>query len=86
MAAAETKHKRVVNIITQRHRSKMAATETKHKHVVNIVTERERATITEKENLHASELEEKNNKISVSSSFDIVTFLSSVTDNVFVSP
>lgn len=86
MAAAETKHKRVVNIITQRHRSKMAATEMKHKRVVNIVTERKRATITEKENLHALELEEKNNKISVSSSFDIVTFLSSVTDNVFVSP
>ncbi len=64
----------------------MAAAEMKHKRVGNFVTERERATITEKENLHASELEEKNNKISVSSSFDIVTFLSSVTDSVFVSP
>jgi hypothetical protein len=58
--------------------SKMAATETKHKREVNMITKRERATITAKENLTALELETKNNKISVSLSFHIVAFISSV--------
>jgi len=63
--------------------SKMAATETKHKREVNMITKRERATITAKENLHALELETNNNKISVSLSFHIVAFFSSVTLTFF---
>ena len=63
--------------------SKMAATETKHKREVNMITKRERATITAKENLHALELETNNNKISVSLSFHIVAFFSSITLTFF---
>ena len=69
--------------INTKSNSKMAATETKHKREVNMITKRERATITAKENLHALELETKNNKISVSLSFHIVAFFSSVTLTFF---
>ena len=63
--------------------SKMAVTETKHKREVNMITKRERATIAAKEHLHAVELETNNKKISVSLSFHIVAFFSSITLTFF---
>jgi hypothetical protein len=64
----------------------LAAAVMKHKRVVNTITKLERVNITAKDDLHAMDLEKKNNEINVSPSFNIIALLSSITHNFVVRP
>ena len=64
MSAAEIKHKR-----------ELMATEIKHKHDVTTITNIAREDLTAKDDCHALELDEKDKKISVSPSIDIIIAL-----------
>ena len=83
LAATEMKHKRAESITEMKHKRVVNNIEIEHKREVNIITKRDRVTINAKENLHALELETKNNTISVHLSFHIVAFFSSVTLTFF---
>ena len=83
---AKRGHKIVTAKIISKSESKLAAAVMKHKRVVNTITKLERVNITAKDDLHAMDLEKKNNKISISPSFNIITLLSSITHNFVVRP
>jgi hypothetical protein len=83
---AKRGHKIATGKILSKSESKLAATERKHKGVVNTITKLKREHMTAKDDLHAVELEEQNNGISVSPSFNTVAFLSSITHNFVVRP
>jgi hypothetical protein len=83
---AKRGHKIVTAKIISKSEWKLAAAVMKHKRVVNTITKLERANMTAKDDLHAMELEKKNNEISVSLSFNIIALLSSITHNFVVRP
>jgi hypothetical protein len=83
---AKRGHNIVTAKIISKSESKLAAAVMKHKRVVNTITKLERAYMTAKDDLHAMDLEKKNNKISVSPSFNIIALLSSINHNFVVRP
>jgi hypothetical protein len=83
---AKRGQKIVIAKIISKSESKLAAAVMKHKRVVNIITKLKRANMTAKDDLHAMDLEKKNNEISVSLPFNIIALLSSITHNFVVGP
>ncbi len=71
MERASRRHKLLTANIISKSESKLVATERKHKRVLNTMTKLEREKIIAKDDLHALDLEKKNNKIRVSASINI---------------
>jgi hypothetical protein len=83
---AKRGHKIATGKILSKSESKLMAAERKHNGVVNTITKLEQEHMTARGDLHAVELEEKNNEISVSPSFNTVALLSSITHSFVVRP
>ncbi len=93
MAAAERTHAKTLfklglklSAAEIKHKCEVMATEIKHKREVNTITNMARADLTAKDDLHALELEEKNEEISVNPSIDIIVPLSPLTHNFVIRP